>query len=86
MVQSFPIALSPADEAAAEIPREPWRTTYTNPLYAEAAGPREYAAFLREQLALLKASEPDLAHRDRVRRAAADWQAWKRAARAAQRP
>jgi hypothetical protein len=64
-----------------------WSCTYTNPLYfaGAALGPKEYAAFLREQLAALKAAEPELAHRDRVRRAAAAWRDWKRAVRKAER-
>jgi hypothetical protein len=64
-----------------------WSCTYTNPLFfaGVALGPKEYAAFLREHLVALKAAEPELAHRERVRRAAAEWQAWKRAVRKAAR-
>jgi len=81
MPTSHPICVTDAESSAV------WSCTYTNPLYfvGAALGPKEYAAFLREQLAALKAAEPELAHRDRVRRAAAAWRDWKRAVRKAER-
>jgi hypothetical protein len=80
---SHPILVANADESDPLV----WRETYENPLfYADASlGPQGYVAFLREQLAALKAAEPELAHRDRVRRAAAAWRDWKRAVRKAAR-
>ena len=81
MPTSHPICVTDAEPSA------DWSCTYTNPLYfaGAALGPKEYAAFLREHLAALKAAEPELAHRDRVRRAAAAWRDWKRAVRKAER-
>jgi len=82
---SHPILVANADESDPPV----WRETYENPLFFAGAGaslgPQGYAAFLREQLAALKAAEPELAHRERVRRAAAAWQVWKRAVRKAER-
>jgi len=81
MPTSHPICVTDAEQSLV------WSCTYTNPLFfaGAALGPKEYAAFLREHLAALKAAEPDLAHRDRVRRAAAAWRDWKRAVRKAER-
>ena len=81
MPTSHPICVT--DDVSSAV----WSCTYTNPLFfaGAALGPKEYAAFLREQLAALKAAEPELAHRDRVRRAAAAWRDWKRAVRKAER-
>jgi hypothetical protein len=83
MPTSHPICVTECDDVSSAV----WSCTYTNPLFfaGAALGPKEYAAFLREHLAALKAAEPELAHRDRVRRAAAAWRDWKRAVRIAER-
>ena len=91
MPQSYPILFADADaESAAEAAEAAdaatavvWSKTYENPLFYASVSlcPKGYTAFLRERLTALKAAEPELTHRERMRRAAAEWQAWKRAVR-----
>jgi hypothetical protein len=84
LVTDAPAEAAAATDAATDVV---WSKTYENPLFyaAVSLGPQGYAAFLREHLTALKAAEPELAHRERVRRAAAAWQVWKRAVRKAAR-
>ena len=84
LVTDAPAEAAAATAAATDVV---WSKTYENPLFyaAVSLGPKGYTAFLRERLTALKAAEPELTARDRVRRAAAEWQAWKRAVRKAAR-
>ena len=92
-IVSYPIFVNETLDDAEGAAVAMWKISYQNPLFVGGGGgdskrggltrPSEYNLYFREQIAMLKVTEPELSHVDRMRRAAENWKDWKRAAKAA---
>jgi hypothetical protein len=91
-IVSYPIFVNETLDEAEGAAVAMWKISYQNPLFVGGGGdskrggltrPSEYNLYFREQIAMLKVTEPELSHVDRMRRAAENWKEWKRAAKAA---